>query len=115
MRSARQIAATGSPVTSRALCATTDFFYDLLACRISTSICLRPRLALELLDPGLRRPQETGRHDILVGGAGLNAAGTPTWSVRESDATPIVQNGTMGDLSVTWCKDLGLWLMTYDS
>jgi len=47
--------------------------------------------------------------------AGLNAAGTPTWSVRESDATPIVQNGTMGDLSVTWCKDLGLWLMTYDS
>jgi hypothetical protein len=21
----------------------------------------------------------------------------------------------MGDLSVTWCKDLGLWLMTYDS
>jgi hypothetical protein len=21
----------------------------------------------------------------------------------------------MGDLSVTWCRDLGLWLMTYDS
>jgi hypothetical protein len=27
----------------------------------------------------------------------------------------VVQNGTMGDLSVTWCKDLGLWLMTYDN
>jgi hypothetical protein len=32
----------------------------------------------------------------------------------ESDAAPIVQNGTLGDLSVTWSKDLGLWLMTYD-
>jgi hypothetical protein len=47
--------------------------------------------------------------------AGLNAAGAPTWSQKESDVKPIVQNGTMGDLSVTWCKDLGLWLMTYDS
>ena len=47
--------------------------------------------------------------------AGLDTAGNPTWSDKESDATAIVQNGTMGDLSVTWCKDLGLWLMTYDS
>jgi len=47
--------------------------------------------------------------------AGLDAAGAPTWSERESDAKPIVKNGTMGDLSVTWCKDIGLWLMTYDS
>ena len=47
--------------------------------------------------------------------AGLDAAGAPTWSANESSATPIVKNGTMGDLSVTWSKDLGLWLMTYDS
>jgi hypothetical protein len=47
--------------------------------------------------------------------AGLDAAGTPKWSERESDATAIVRNGTMGDLSVTWCPDPGLWLMTYDS
>lgn len=47
--------------------------------------------------------------------AGLNAAGAPIWSANESDAAPIVKNGTMGDLSVTWSKDLGLWLMTYDS
>jgi hypothetical protein len=46
--------------------------------------------------------------------AGLDAVGKPAWSERESDATPIVKNGTMGDLSVTLCKDLGLWLMTYD-
>jgi len=46
--------------------------------------------------------------------AGLNAAGAPSWSENDSDATPIVQNGTVGDMSVTWCKDLGLWLMTYD-
>jgi hypothetical protein len=46
--------------------------------------------------------------------AGLNAAGAPSWSEKESDAKPIVENDTLGDLSVTWCKDLGLWLMTYD-
>ncbi len=46
--------------------------------------------------------------------AGLDAAGAPMWSANESEAKPIVKNGTMGDLSVTWCKDLGLWLMTYD-
>ena len=47
--------------------------------------------------------------------AGFNAGGAPIWSEKESDARAIIQNGTMGDLSVTWCKDLGLWLMTYDS
>jgi hypothetical protein len=47
--------------------------------------------------------------------AGLDASAAPIWSQKESDAKAIVENGTMGDLSVTWCKDLGLWLMTYDS
>lgn len=55
---------------------------------------------------------ETGEGTLYF--AGLDAAGKPSWSERESDATPIVRNGTMGDLSVTWCKDLDLWLMTYD-
>ncbi len=56
---------------------------------------------------------ETGRGTRYF--AGLGAAGGPIWSRNESDAKPIVENGTMGDLSVTWCKDLSLWLMTYDS
>lgn len=47
--------------------------------------------------------------------AGLDVGGAPIWSEKESDSSTIVQNGTMGDLSVTWCKDLDLWLMTYDS
>jgi hypothetical protein len=47
--------------------------------------------------------------------SGLDTAGAPAWSEKESDAVRIVKNGTMGDLSVIWCKDLGLWLMTYDS
>jgi Domain of unknown function (DUF4185) len=55
---------------------------------------------------------ETGKGTIYF--AGMDAAGTPSWSGNESEAKPIVQNGTLGDLSVTWCKDLGLWLMTYD-
>ena len=47
--------------------------------------------------------------------AGLDGGNTPIWSEKESASKAIVENGTMGDLSVTWCKDLGLWLMTYDS
>jgi hypothetical protein len=47
--------------------------------------------------------------------AGLDGAGAPIWSANEADATPIVKNGTMGDLSVRWCAALGLWVMTYDS
>jgi hypothetical protein len=47
--------------------------------------------------------------------AGLDATGAPIWSEKEADATAIVKNGTMGDLSVTWCQALGQWLMTYDS
>jgi hypothetical protein len=46
---------------------------------------------------------------------GLDASGSPIWKSNESAAVPVVKNGTMGDLSVTWCNDLGLWLMTYDS
>jgi hypothetical protein len=55
---------------------------------------------------------ETGKGTLYF--AGMNTAGAPSWSANESDAKPIVQNGTLGDLSVTWCKDLALWLMTYD-
>ncbi len=47
--------------------------------------------------------------------AGLDAAGAPRWSDKESDSAPIVKNGTIGDISVTWSKELNLWLMTYDS
>jgi hypothetical protein len=45
---------------------------------------------------------------------GLDSSGAPIWSENESDAKPIVVNGSLGDLSVTWCKDLNFWLMTYD-
>ncbi len=47
--------------------------------------------------------------------AGLDAAGAPKWSASEADAQPVVKNGTMGDVSVTWSQDLKLWLMTFDS
>jgi hypothetical protein len=56
---------------------------------------------------------ETGEATRYFGG--LDATATPSWSASESDARPVVQNGTMGDLSVTWCKDLNIWLMTFDS
>ena len=47
--------------------------------------------------------------------AGLDSAGRPTWSEQESDAKPVVRSGAMGDISVTWCAPLNLWLMTFDS
>ncbi len=46
--------------------------------------------------------------------AGLKGS-RPTWSERESEAAPIVEHPTIGDLSVTWAPALHLWLMTYDS
>ena len=46
-------------------------FYDLLGRLQDLDLhLLAPQAALELLDPGLRRAQETGRDDILVGGHG---------------------------------------------
>jgi|SRR5579859_46371 len=47
--------------------------------------------------------------------AGLEAGGAPVWSASEADAKAVVTNGTMGDLSVTWCSALNLWLMNFDS
>jgi hypothetical protein len=46
---------------------------------------------------------------------GLDAHGAPHWEPRESAATPILTNGTLGDVSVSWCPEVALWLMTYDS
>jgi Domain of unknown function (DUF4185) len=56
---------------------------------------------------------ESGRGTLYF--SGLDAAGAPTWAPSELEAKSIVRNGTIGDLSVTWCADLGVWLMTYDS
>ncbi len=47
--------------------------------------------------------------------AGSDARGAPRWEAREVAATPIITNGTLGDVSVSWCPELALWLMTYDS
>jgi hypothetical protein len=47
--------------------------------------------------------------------AGLDGGGRPTWSEQEADAKPVVRSGAMGDVSVTWCAPLNLWLMTFDS
>jgi hypothetical protein len=47
--------------------------------------------------------------------AGLDSAGRPAWSEQESDAKPVVRDGTMGDVSVIWCAPLKVWLMTFDS
>lgn len=46
--------------------------------------------------------------------AGMKAA-APAWTDQEEEAQPIVTHPTIGDLSVTYLRDLGLWLMTYDS
>jgi hypothetical protein len=46
---------------------------------------------------------------------GLDSQGAPRWDPRESASMPIVTNGTLGDVSVIWCQELKLWLMTYDS
>jgi len=52
--------------------------------------------------------------------------GQPTWTTSEASAVPIIQdnplngpawpndNPTVGNLSVVYSSDLGMWLMTYD-
>ncbi|MGH9763271.1 MAG: hypothetical protein ACREAC_20780, partial [Blastocatellia bacterium] len=49
---------------------------------------------------------------------GLDDAGQPIWSTSESDAMPVVKDvvdpPTIAHLSVSYSKDLGLWLMTFD-
>lgn len=47
--------------------------------------------------------------------SGLNADGKPGWSPKESESEPVIRNGTLADVSVIWNRELGLWLMTYDS
>ncbi len=56
---------------------------------------------------------ETGKGTLFF--SGLNESGLPEWSAQAADARPILRNGTMGDISVTWLPDLSLWLMTFDS
>jgi hypothetical protein len=56
---------------------------------------------------------ESGESTLYFGG--LSATGMPVWKQDERAAAPLTSNGTIGDLSVTWCAELGLWLMTYDS
>jgi hypothetical protein len=56
---------------------------------------------------------ESGKGTRYFGG--LDATGMPVWKEDEGAAEPLVANGTIGDLSVTWCAELRLWLMTYDS
>lgn len=41
-------------------------------------------------------------------------SGQPIWTTSESGAVPVVQDPTVGNLSVAYSSDLGLWLMTYD-
>ncbi len=46
--------------------------------------------------------------------AGMNGT-VPLWSDREVDAAPVFNHPTIGDLSVIYQPQLGLWLMLYDS
>jgi hypothetical protein len=56
---------------------------------------------------------ETGKGTRYLSGS--DATGVPHWDARESAATAVTANGTVGDVSVIWNPQLQLWLMTYDS
>ena len=47
--------------------------------------------------------------------AGLDAAGAPTWAADESRAAALFEQPMIGDLSVSFVPQVGLWLMLYDS
>lgn len=40
--------------------------------------------------------------------------GQPTWSTSEAAAVPLIQDPTVGNVTVAHSSDLAMWLMTYD-
>jgi hypothetical protein len=46
--------------------------------------------------------------------AGFGTQG-PIWSAREADAMPIIDQKDVGDISVTYVKEISLWVALYDS
>ncbi len=56
---------------------------------------------------------ETGEGTRYYAGGG--AGGAPVkWTSSEADAAPLWPDGQLGDVSVSWCAPLGLWLANYD-
>jgi len=55
---------------------------------------------------------ETGERTIYY--AGMGSSG-PTWSAQEDKAEPIIRDSTIGDISVTYVADAGVWVALYDS
>ena len=54
---------------------------------------------------------ETGAGTVYYTGRNGNG---PTWSAKESDAEPIIDHSTIGDISVTFVPQIGKWLALYD-
>ncbi len=46
--------------------------------------------------------------------AGLSGS-QPRWSEKETDAAPLTNDQTIGDISASYLEQAGLWVMTYDS
>ncbi|MHB8574726.1 MAG: DUF4185 domain-containing protein, partial [Dehalococcoidia bacterium] len=46
---------------------------------------------------------------------GMDSGANPLWSGSEADAAPIVTHPVIGELSVAYLPDPGLWVMTYNS
>jgi hypothetical protein len=69
MRSVCAISVIGCPVRARTLCATTDFFYDVLGRFQDLDLhLLAPEQPLELPNPRIRLTQLAGRDDVFIRG-----------------------------------------------
>jgi len=55
---------------------------------------------------------ETGAGTVYYSGRSSKG---PAWSPKESDAAPIIEHPTIGDISLTFVPQAGLWLALYDS
>jgi len=47
--------------------------------------------------------------------SGYRPHGTPIWKRDEASAQPLFEHPVIGELSVTWCASLRIWLLTYNS
>ena len=59
--------------------------------------------------------QDIEKEDSTFYFSGLSSNGKPEWSREEELAVPVVNHPVVGELSVVWCRQLCVWLMTYNS
>lgn len=61
------------------------------------------------------KPADFRRPSKLSYLSGMDAGGSPQWSPRQRDATPLFEHDVVGEFSVAFCEPVGRYVMLYNS